>query len=93
MKTLQDILIDLGELNSYFSGKRPVDIWRAQRKREAGTPIFRPVMEAKQVGVGRVRLPDISTEIRENGARYVLCAKRPRGISTFDKPFVFPRDE
>jgi len=92
METLHDILLDLGEFKSYFGGKVPVDLWRAQRKREQGHPVFRPILEEKQVGVGRVRLPDIATEMRD-GVRYVLCAKRPRGISTFDRPFVFPRDD
>ncbi len=92
MKTLHDILLDLGEIKYYFASKVPVDLWRAQRKREEGTPIFRPALEEKQVGVSRVRLPDISTELRD-GVRYVLCTNRPRGISTFDKPVVFTRDD
>jgi len=85
MVTLEDVLIEAGEIDKFFGDKAPVNLWRARNLSKKGTGLF-DLVEEEQIRNGNVRPPDVTIE---NGI--VLVKNRPRGVSTFDKPDVFPR--
>ena len=85
---LKDVLIARGEIDRYFAGAVPVNLWRALKRASPGS-IFDFVEQAFFLSNGRPRASDIAIEDRQ-GVRWVTVANRPRGVSTFDKPGVPP---
>jgi hypothetical protein len=87
IKVLRDIYVEAGEVERYFEGQVPVDLWRAKRK-GALSP-FEFVEEGFVLSNGRPRPADI-TILERGGVKWVTVDKRPRGLSTFDKRGVPP---
>lgn len=83
VEVLKDILLEAGELESFFGGVVPVDLWRAKKTKDLG-PLFALVEEETVRPRGAPRKPDITIE---DG--WVRVRSRPRGISTFDRPGIF----
>jgi hypothetical protein len=83
---LKDLLIDQGEIDRYYDGHVPSDLWRAiNRKQPAG--LFDFVEEPYTLSNGRVRRADIRI-VNRRGEKWVEVNERPRGVSTFDAPGV-----
>lgn len=80
---LKDVLIQKNQLDKYFEGHIPVDLWRAVN-RKSKSSIFDFVEEGFILSNGRPRPADIKIEVR-NGVQWVCVKERPRGLSTFDK--------
>jgi hypothetical protein len=79
---LKDVFITLGELERYYEGTVPVNLWRGLNiKRNAG--LFDLIEKPFKMSNGRIRKADISIE-----KEWVRVKHWPRGISTFDKPGV-----
>lgn len=89
MKSLKDVLIGAGEIDKYFDGKVPVNLWRAKNL-GAKESTFGMVEQKIIRNNGKVRPADI-TIYKKAGVDWVSVEQRPRGISTFDKPNVFTR--
>lgn len=90
---LKDLLIEANELDRYFEGSVPINLWRAIRKEPSSVAtkanhVFDLYYEDTILSNGKVRRPDIRVEII-NGVKWVQCKERPRGGSTFDKPGAF----
>jgi hypothetical protein len=83
---LRDVLIARNELDRYYEGHVPVNLWRALNMAKGGQ-LFEFVEEAFMLSNGRPRPADITIESR-NGIKWVLVKDRPRGVSTFDKSGV-----
>ena len=82
LTTLKDVFISMGELERYFDGEVPVNLWRGLNiKRNAA--LFDLVEKPYKMSNGKVRKPDLTIE---NG--WIRVKHWPRGISTFDKPGV-----
>ena len=80
--TLKNIFISMDELERYYEGSVPVNLWRGLNvKRSSG--LFDLIQTPFKMSNGRVRKPDITIE---NG--WVRVKHWPRGISTFDKPGI-----
>ena len=77
--TLKDILLSRDELERYYDGAVPLNLWRAMNLR-TNKRLFDLVESPYKMSNGRVRRPDISIE---NG--WVRVRSAPRGISTFDR--------
>jgi hypothetical protein len=84
---LKDVFIRADEIDRYFTGVTPVNLWRASRVGEPG-PIFGLVEEGIDRPGGQFRPADITIEIVQGG-KWVRCVPSPRGISTFDRPDTF----
>lgn len=79
---LKEVFISLNELERYYDGLVPVNLWRGLNvKRNVG--LFDLIEKPFKMSNGRTRKPDISIE---NG--WVKVKHWPRGISTFDAPGV-----
>ena len=79
---LKDVFISMGELERYFDGVVPVNLWRGMNiKKNMG--LFELIEKPFKMSNGKVRKPDLTIE---NG--WVKVRHWPRGISTFDKPGV-----
>ncbi len=79
---LKDVFISIGELEKYYEGFVPINLWRGLNiKRNAG--LFDLIQTPFKMSNGRIRKPDITIE---NG--WVKIKHWPRGISTFDQPGV-----
>jgi hypothetical protein len=79
VKVLKDIYIEAGEVDRYFEGRVPTELWRAKRNAPS---FFSFVEEEFMMSNGRLRPADIT--IREvSGTKWVFVEKRPRGLSTF----------
>ncbi len=79
---LKEVFIALGELERYYDGVVPVNLWRGLSiKKNVG--LFNLIEKPFKMLNGRARKPDITIE---NG--WVKVKYWPRGISTFDKPDV-----
>lgn len=79
---LKDVFISMGELESYFDGMVPVNLWRGlNKKRNAG--LFDLIESPFKMSNGKIRKPDLTIE---NG--WVRVKHWPRGISAFDRPGV-----
>jgi hypothetical protein len=76
---LKDILLAQGELDRYYEGAVPLNLWRALNVKRGGH-LFALVESPFKMSNGRVRRPDITIE---NG--WVRVRSAPRGISTFDR--------
>ena len=85
---LKDVLIERGQLDRYFEGTVPVDLWRA-RKKTGGAAFFQFQEEATILSNGRPRPADIAIET-VRGEKWVRVRDRPRGLSTFDRRGVPP---
>ena len=79
---LKDVFISMGELERYFDGAVPVNLWRGLNIKK-NTALFDLIESPFKMSNGRVRKPDITIE---NG--WVKVKHWPRGISTFDKQGV-----
>ena len=84
MNVLKDVLISKGEIDKYFEGKTPVNLWRAMNQRKNHHP-FEFIEKPFKLSSGRPRPADIKIE-KVGQEDWVRIKKRPRGISTFDKP-------
>lgn len=79
---LKEVFISLNELERYYDGVVPVNLWRGLNiKKNMG--LFEFIEKPFKMSNGRIRKPDISIE---NG--WVKVKHWPRGISTFDSPGV-----
>lgn len=88
IKLLKDILIQTGQVDAYYEGHVPLDLWRALNRRKA-SGLFDLVEEPFMLSSGRPRPADIRI-IDRAGTKWVSVSQRPRGVSTFDKPGVPP---
>lgn len=79
---LKEVFISLGELERYFDGVVPVNLWRGMNVKR-NVSLFDLVEKPYKMSNGKLRKPDINIE---NG--WVRVKHWPRGISTFDKPGV-----
>jgi hypothetical protein len=78
-KTLKDILISRRELDRYYGGVVPVNLWRALNVRRGGG-LFDLVEVGFTQSNDRFRPADVTIE---DG--WVRLERFPRGVSTFDK--------
>jgi hypothetical protein len=85
MELLQDVLIEAGAIDRFLGGSVPINLWRAHNLSKKGVGLF-DLVEEQQARAGGMRPADISVENGWGKVRHF-----PRGISTFDKPNVFPR--
>lgn len=79
---LKDLLLEQGQIDRYFEGSVPVDLWRALKKSQKGG-IFDFVEQEYTLSNGRPRPADI-TIVDRRGEKWVEVRQRPRGLSTFD---------
>lgn len=84
ISTLKDILISKNQIEKYFEGVTPVNLWRALNIKSSTHP-FEFIEQASILSNGRPRPADVTLEI-VNGEKWVRVKERPRGLSTFDKP-------
>ena len=80
--TLKDVFISMGELERYFDGEVPINLWRGLNIKR-NMALFDLVEKPYKMANGKVRKPDLTIE---NG--WVRVKHWPRGISTFDQPGV-----
>ena len=80
--TLKDVFISMGELERYFDGEVPINLWRGLNIKR-NMALFDLVEKPYKMSNGKVRKPDLTIE---NG--WVRVKHWPRGISTFDQPGV-----
>ena len=80
---LKDVLIAKGQLDKYFDGNVPLNLWRSMNIKK-NKEIFEIEEQGFVLSNGRPRPADIKIELR-NGVKWVFVKQRPRGISTFDK--------
>jgi len=85
MVTLEEVLIETGEIDKFFGDTAPVNLWRARNLSKKELGLF-DLVEEEQVRNGNVRPADIKIE-----GGIVRIKDRPRGASTFDKPDIFKR--
>jgi hypothetical protein len=83
---LKDVLIARDQVDRYFEGVTPLNLWRALNVRLNQHP-FQFVEDPFVLSNGRPRPADITIET-VSGQKWVKITDRPRGISTFDKPGV-----
>jgi hypothetical protein len=83
---LKDVLIDRSQIEKYYEGSVPVNLWRGVNKKK-NQGIFDFVEEPFMLSNGRPRPADIEIRV-QNGVKWVLVKNRPRGVSTFDKPGI-----
>lgn len=76
---LKDVFISMDELEKYYEGSVPVDLYRGLNKKR-NTGLFDLIEQSFKMSNGKVRKPDLNIE---NG--WVKIKNFPRGISTFDK--------
>lgn len=81
-ETLKDILLARGELERYYDGEVPLNLWRALNVRRSER-LFDLVESPFKMSNGRVRRPDITIE-----RDWVRVRSVPRGASTFDRAGV-----
>ena len=84
ISVLKDIFISKNQIEKYFEGVTPVNLWRALNIKQNTRP-FDFVEQATVLSNGRPRPADIKIETVRDEKR-VRVKERPRGISTFDKP-------
>ena len=79
---LKDVFVSLNELERYYDGSVPVDLWRAfNPKKNVG--LFDLIESPIKMSNGKIRKPDITIT---NG--WVRVKNWPRGLSTFNRPGV-----
>ena len=79
---LKDVFISAGELERYYDGVVPVNLWRGMNIKK-NSALFDLIETPFKLSNGRFRKADITIE---DG--WVKVKHWPRGISTFDKPGV-----
>lgn len=84
VSVLKDVLISKSQLDRYFEGSVPVNLWRAMNMKASGHP-FEFIESPTVLSNGRPRRADIKIEVVQ-GEQWVRINNRPRGISTFDSP-------
>lgn len=82
LTNLKDVFISMGELERYFDGVVPVNLWRGLNIKR-NTALFDLIESPFKMSNGKVRKPDLTIE-----KGWVKVKLWPRGISTFDKPGV-----
>ena len=82
LTVLKDVFISMGELDRYFEGVVPVNLWRGLNKKR-NSALFDLIEKSYKMSNGRVRKSDLCIE-----DNWVRVDRWPRGISTFDKPGV-----
>ena len=88
INVLKDVLISKNQINRYYEGATPLNLWRALNAKRNTHP-FEFVEQPFMLSNGRPRPADIKIE-KIQGKKWVIVRDRPRGISTFDKPGVPP---
>jgi hypothetical protein len=86
IKVLKDILIQAGQINDYYEGRVPLDLWQALNRRKP-SGLFDLVEDPFVLSSGRPRPADIQIVSRA-GIKWASVSQRPRGVSAFDKPGV-----
>jgi hypothetical protein len=86
INVLKDVLISKNQINRYYEGATPLNLWRALNAKRNTHP-FEFVEQPFMLSNGRPRPADIKIE-KIQGKKWVIVRDRPRGISTFDKPGV-----
>ena len=81
--TLKDVLLSRNEIERYYEGHVPVNLWRALNIRRQAA-LFELIESDMLLKNGRPRPADI-TIVQVGGMKWVHISKQPRGISTFDK--------
>lgn len=81
---LKDVLLSKNQIEKYFDGQVPINLWRAMNVKANKEP-FEFVEEPYMLSNGRPRPADIKIENVGN-EKWVKVKERPRGLSTFDKP-------
>jgi hypothetical protein len=84
ISVLKDVLISQDQIDRYYEGATPVNLWRALNVKRNTHP-FEFVEQPFVLSNGRPRPADIKIE-KVKGKKWVRVKERPRGISTFDKP-------
>jgi hypothetical protein len=79
---LKDVFVSLNELNRYYEGHVPVDLWRAFNTKK-NVSLFDLIEVPIKLSNGKVRKPDITIV---NG--WVRVKDWPRGLSTFNRAGV-----
>ena len=85
MDILEDVLLEAGDIDKFFGITAPINLWRARNLSKKGVGMF-DLVEEDEIRNGNIRPADVTIE---DGI--VKVRDRPRGISTFDKPNIFPR--
>lgn len=88
VKLLKDVLIEAWQIDVYFDGHVPLNLWRALNRRKAQA-ILDFVEEPFVLSNGRPWPADVRI-IDRGGMKWVSVSQRPRGVSTFDRPGVPP---
>lgn len=83
---LRDLLIERDEIDRYYEGAVPVNLWRALNKKR-GMELFELVEVPYVQSNGKARRADIAI-VERQGDKWVSVTDRPRGASTFDAPGV-----
>jgi hypothetical protein len=79
--TLKDVLLSRNEIERYYEGRVPVNLWRALNIRRK-TGLFELVESDMLLKNGRPRPADIT--IKQVGkVKWVHVTMQPRGISTY----------
>jgi len=79
---LKDVMIDAGQIDRYFEGKVPVNLWRGIKKK-TGKGVFDFVETTYVLSNGKPRPSDITIH-----SGYVFVKDAPRGVSVFNKSGV-----
>lgn len=83
---LKDVLIAKNQLDRYFDGHIPLNLWRGINIKK-NTGLLELVEKGFILSNGKPRPADITIE-EKNGVSWVMVKRRPRGVSTFNKPGV-----
>jgi hypothetical protein len=86
MKTLENILVSRGELDSIYDGQSGLNLWRAMHKDSTGKNPLLPDFYPRMVR-GSLRRPDIV--IKEIGGVEYVEAEVAKGTSLFNKAGAF----
>lgn len=87
MITLEDILIERGEIEKIYKGKTDLKLWRGLNVDDDRVNPLYPDLEQRILPSGNVRDPDVERFTR-NGVVYVK-AEVGKGTSTVDKEGIF----
>jgi len=90
MKTLVDIIILRGDIEKIYKSDIDLTLWRAVYKEpqdDTINPLYPDLIE-KTLPNGRIRFPDISTFVNEDGVLYVK-SEEGKGASLSDRAGIF----
>jgi hypothetical protein len=85
-KVLRDILVAAGQIDRYFEGSTPVNLWRGLHTRRS-SGIFDLIEHPIVLSNGQPRPADVTLMVVD-GEDWVSVETFPRGLSTFDQPGV-----